>query len=86
MGIVNGLEILHAFPMKESPIVGLRVFAAWLNSYNIDEALRELQRSLKNKQGKAAGEGEANSLELAESEEALVKINFSVYYALTIDA
>ena len=35
VGIVNALEIVNAFPMRDDPIAGLTNFAGWLNSFDI---------------------------------------------------
>ena len=32
---MNALEIVKAFPTSEDPIAGLKLFAGWLNSFDI---------------------------------------------------
>lgn len=34
IGIVNALEIIEAFPMREGAMTGLRDFVAWLNRFD----------------------------------------------------
>jgi DNA excision repair protein ERCC-5 len=47
IGIVNALEIVQCFPMKNNPIEGLTMFSEWLNNFNVDEILGAAKEDIK---------------------------------------
>ena len=46
VGIVNGMEILQAFPVSSGIKEGLNAFKKWLDGFDLDDALGEESHSL----------------------------------------